>query len=368
MRLIDLPKNVVVPGHPDPDERDAYSLKFCGGHGVIVLTIWTSEEKAKATLAGTHPDLPLSSFDRDKLIITAAKKKMCTHMYINPSAGDPVIVKTGFRLMELDQKRVVPLNSFEAIWPIYASWKGYDDRIGKSRFQSSVRSSVLEAGYVFIKETWKQNPHLSMLEAFQLASETVSGICDNAKQHANPIKHKSAKPTLPPLPTLPPSSAERASWPLARARMLSAGLSELTIIHIEEVWQKSPSMSLQEFVEKSLSQVRDAIVRQLQEVETNLAEAGFVYILTNPSIPGQVKIGHSSRSPEERARKLSNSSGVPSPFIVVYAESVRNCEEVEREIHRRLEHVRINPNREFFSIPIQDAITIVSDVASRYPR
>ncbi len=37
---------------------------------------------------------------------------------------------------------------------------------------------------------------------------------------------------------------------------------------------------------------------------------GHIYILMNPTMPGYLKIGMTTRSPEERARELSNSTGV----------------------------------------------------------
>ena len=44
---------------------------------------------------------------------------------------------------------------------------------------------------------------------------------------------------------------------------------------------------------------------------------GYVYIMTNPAMPGLVKIGSTTLLPDERARQLSSSTGVPRPFQVV---------------------------------------------------
>lgn len=95
--------------------------------------------------------------------------------------------------------------------------------------------------------------------------------------------------------------------------------------------------------------------------------AGYVYILINASIPNQVKIGCSARSAEERAREISVGTGVPTPFVVAYAERVGSYQEAEREIHLRLANVRVNRNREFFTVPLEDAKKIVAAIAERYP-
>ena len=45
---------------------------------------------------------------------------------------------------------------------------------------------------------------------------------------------------------------------------------------------------------------------------------GFVYILVNPAFPGYIKVGKTTKTPEERAKELSAATGVPTPFIVAY--------------------------------------------------
>ena len=69
--------------------------------------------------------------------------------------------------------------------------------------------------------------------------------------------------------------------------------------------------------------------------------AGFVYVLLNPSFPNQVKIGLTEDAPDVRARKLWT-TGVPTPFIVVYDELVSDCEEVESRLHMRFNGYRVN--------------------------
>jgi len=82
---------------------------------------------------------------------------------------------------------------------------------------------------------------------------------------------------------------------------------------------------------------------------------GYVYILVNPSMPGLVKIGKTSKHPSERAKELQQ-TGIPTPFLVAYHAHVDDMDFVEREMHSRLSKYREASNREFFKIEPTTAI------------
>lgn len=84
-------------------------------------------------------------------------------------------------------------------------------------------------------------------------------------------------------------------------------------------------------------------------------DAGYVYVLTNPSMPGLVKIGKTTNSPEHRAKELSRTTGVPTPFSVVFSVYTDECSILERNAHSHLSEYRLE-NREFFKISVDDAI------------
>ena len=93
----------------------------------------------------------------------------------------------------------------------------------------------------------------------------------------------------------------------------------------------------------------------------------YIYILINPSFKGLLKIGRTDRSPEERARELSNSSNMPTPFVVAYDEEVPDSQVAEKLVHDELmrQGFRVNDSREFFSIPLKHAIQVVSQIAEQ---
>ena len=76
---------------------------------------------------------------------------------------------------------------------------------------------------------------------------------------------------------------------------------------------------------------------------------GWVYCLSNPSMPDLVKIGMTERTPEERAKELST-TGVPTPFVIEFAKKVKNPTQKEATLHALLEKYaeRTNARREFF--------------------
>ena len=90
-----------------------------------------------------------------------------------------------------------------------------------------------------------------------------------------------------------------------------------------------------------------------------MTDEGHIYILINPSIPDTLKIGKTERDPEDRARELSSSSGVATPFIVAYSSYFNDVTQAEAYIHSELEEYRIANNREFFQIDLKKAINVL---------
>lgn len=101
-------------------------------------------------------------------------------------------------------------------------------------------------------------------------------------------------------------------------------------------------------------------------LEESSEKRGFVYILINPAFAGFVKVGKTTKEPEVRARELSAGSGVPAPYAVAWDALVTDCDRVEKLIHQQLAHVRSRNDREFFAIPLKNAITIASSIVAPF--
>jgi hypothetical protein len=74
-----------------------------------------------------------------------------------------------------------------------------------------------------------------------------------------------------------------------------------------------------------------------------------VYILSNSSMPGLIKIGRTNRSVEDRLKELNNTS-LPTEFFVEHTIETSDSKFLEKMIHKNFDKQRVNDNREFFKI------------------
>lgn len=81
-------------------------------------------------------------------------------------------------------------------------------------------------------------------------------------------------------------------------------------------------------------------------------------------MPGLLKIGMTSRTPNHRKRELSSSTGVPTPFRVIFYAKTNDCALAEERVHHILRRRRVNPNREFFKVTPDQAKSTIQRVAS----
>ena len=95
-----------------------------------------------------------------------------------------------------------------------------------------------------------------------------------------------------------------------------------------------------------------------------MSKKGFIYVLLNPSFIQWVKIGKTQKTSEERAKELYRQArtGIPTEFVVAYENEVSNCDLVESLVHKELEKHRVNNDREFFNVPLKQAIKTIDKV------
>jgi hypothetical protein len=93
---------------------------------------------------------------------------------------------------------------------------------------------------------------------------------------------------------------------------------------------------------------------------------GFVYVLSNRSMPGMVKIGKTTRDPRTRAGELF-ASGVPTPFVIEATIETPNVNETELTVHRLLSANRVNSKREFFQVSVLKAVGALRQAVDEGP-
>lgn len=96
---------------------------------------------------------------------------------------------------------------------------------------------------------------------------------------------------------------------------------------------------------------------------------GYLYILQNPSLSEtHLKIGRTTRDPEARAAEISGSTGVPTPFEVVWSGETVDCVLAEEIVHHHLDDYRTSSAREFFDIELAHAIHTAERAIARTGR
>jgi hypothetical protein len=96
-------------------------------------------------------------------------------------------------------------------------------------------------------------------------------------------------------------------------------------------------------------------------------EEGWIYCMSNPSMPDLVKVGQTQHDPRQRAMQLYT-TGVPTEFHVEFAKKVKGYIEREKQLHALLEKhfARPNSSREFFRCKSEDVFEFFELIEGTY--
>lgn len=106
--------------------------------------------------------------------------------------------------------------------------------------------------------------------------------------------------------------------------------------------------------------------RPKKAITTDGRGSDIIYVLSNPSYPGLLKIGYTRKEIGIRIKNLSDATGVPTPFKLEYMFRCTNGLELESEIHKHLKEYRPNNYREFFDINLKNAIEAIKFIGKNY--
>jgi hypothetical protein len=85
---------------------------------------------------------------------------------------------------------------------------------------------------------------------------------------------------------------------------------------------------------------------------------GYIYCISNSSMPNILKIGMTERHVETRLKEANASDTwrPPTPFKIEFAKKVSNVKDKEKTLHALLEKYtdRVNPRREYFRVSIEE--------------
>lgn len=94
-------------------------------------------------------------------------------------------------------------------------------------------------------------------------------------------------------------------------------------------------------------------------------DGGYVYILTNQSWPGVLKIGFTTSEPEKRLSEINNAGSLVD-WELGYFFQCKRPYDLEQALHRHLDYCRSRSNREFFEIDMENAISLIENFGQYY--
>lgn len=92
---------------------------------------------------------------------------------------------------------------------------------------------------------------------------------------------------------------------------------------------------------------------------------GYIYILRNPIMGKNIfKIGLTRNDVDYRVDQLSKTS-VPDKFYKAQEWIVKDCVIAEKQIHETLNDYRVDPRREFFEVPYDKAVEVITNTIKK---
>ena len=137
----------------------------------------------------------------------------------------------------------------------------------------------------------------------------------------------------------------------------------------EQLEKERKSMDIA-FAKALTDEERELIKSKMNDIDKRMdnlkyrrehSNAGWLYVISSPSLPNMVKIGCTRRLvPTIRVKELSSSS-LPYAFRTHGFVFSDNCFELETQMHHYFDDKRVAPDREFFYILPQEAISVLKN-------
>ena len=97
---------------------------------------------------------------------------------------------------------------------------------------------------------------------------------------------------------------------------------------------------------------------------SNIANNGFVYVLTSPQQPGLCKIGMTDRTVQERVKEINAATGVIIPWEIGFQFPCSNSSALEKEVHAHFSDRSVS--KEGFSVTLEQAIEAIQELGAKY--
>ena len=124
----------------------------------------------------------------------------------------------------------------------------------------------------------------------------------------------------------------------------------------KEVYLERGNISMAEDCQWRLNGMKE----RLNEYSNTWGE--FVYVLTNPSMPGIVKIGFTTTSPQQRIKEINSATGVIEKWNLEWSVECTEAHDLEKKTHEYLKEFGVSKNREGFYMHPTQAIAAVQKI------
>lgn len=145
------------------------------------------------------------------------------------------------------------------------------------------------------------------------------------------------------------------SW--ARTHGVAAALLKRALIELDRLEAAATDVALRERRAKEKADQLHA--RGAHRITAEGVHGGIVYVVSNPSIPGKVKVGMTTRPMSDRLAELF-ATAVPTAFELEAGWPVRDPRSAEAKAHEVLDAHRTSIDREFFNVEAQVAVSRIS--------
>jgi hypothetical protein len=90
---------------------------------------------------------------------------------------------------------------------------------------------------------------------------------------------------------------------------------------------------------------------------------GYIYCMSNPSMPGILKCGKTKRTPQQRLfeANIADTWRPPTPYNIEFAKKVYNVDHEEKLMHRMMKDTRIHHLHEFFKNSVEEVRKIFDE-------
>lgn len=86
---------------------------------------------------------------------------------------------------------------------------------------------------------------------------------------------------------------------------------------------------------------------------------GWVYIISNPAMPGIIKVGYSTKHPHNRAKELKT-TGIPTEYEVIFSVIVDRPRDLEQRVHNHLREYK--KGGEWFTCSLAAATAAIKEL------